>query len=191
MMLALVIILTALTSEAQVVYRQSGASTMAINGTSTMHDWSMVSGQATYNAVFGTNAQGNPVKLISLVVSLPAESLKSGKGAMDKNAYTALKSDKNKQITFQMVSSKMDGKSIQCIGKLSIAGTTRQTDLEATFTHREDNSLQFKGSKKIVMTDFNVEPPSFMFGSVKTGNEITISFEVTLAPQKLQPVTVN
>jgi hypothetical protein len=42
-----------------------------------------------------------------------------------------------------------------------------------------------KGSKKIKMTDFNVEPPSFMFGSVKTGDEITVTFDVTLAQIKI------
>jgi polyisoprenoid-binding protein YceI len=189
--LALMIIFTALASQGQVIYKQSGVSKITIAGTSTMHDWTMGSSEATYNAVFEANAQGNPVKLASLVFSIPAESLKSGKGAMDKNAYSALKTDKNKQITYQLVSSKMEGKSIICTGKLTIAGTTKQVEVEATWAIGENNSLQCKGSKKIAMSDFNVEPPSFMFGSVKTGNEITISFDVTLAPKKLQPITAN
>ncbi len=53
---------------------------------------------------------------------------------MDKNAYSALKTDKNKQITFQLTSGKIDGKTIRCVGSLTIAGTTKQIDVEATYT---------------------------------------------------------
>jgi hypothetical protein len=34
------------------------------------------------------------------------------------------------------------------------------------------------------MSDFQVEAPSFMFGSVKTGDEITISFNIDLQTAK-------
>jgi hypothetical protein len=34
------------------------------------------------------------------------------------------------------------------------------------------------------MSDFQVEAPSFMFGSVKTGDEITISFNIDLTAVK-------
>lgn len=176
---------------AQGRYVQSNKSTISIDGTSTLHEWSMTSKEVLCDAAFESNTEGKPVRLTSLVVSLPAESLKSGKSAMDKNAYNALKTDVNKQIVFQLVSSEMDSKSIQCTGKLKIAGTTKQVDLDVTYVLLTDGSLQCKGSKKIVMTDYSVEPPSFMFGSVTTGDEITISFDVTLTPKNIPPVTLN
>jgi hypothetical protein len=49
----------------------------------------------------------------------------------------------------------------------------------------KNGTLVCKGSKRIKMTDYKVEPPSFMFGTIKTGDEITISFDVTLAQIKL------
>jgi polyisoprenoid-binding protein YceI len=150
----------------------------------------MTSDIGTYNAAFETSSQGTPQQLVSLIVSVPAESLKSGKGGMDKNAYSALKTDKNKHITFQLTSAKIEEKTIRCHGNLSIAGTTKQIDLDATYTIRPDGSFQFKGSKKLAMRDYNVDPPSFMFGSVTTGNEITVSFDVILS-LKTQSVTIN
>lgn len=188
---ALAIVLASLTVQGQDRYAQSGTSAISIQGTSTLHDWTMTSKEAVYDAVFETNSLGDPVRLTTLVVSLPAESLKSGKAAMDKNAYNALRTDVHKQIAFQLVSSKMEGKNIQCTGKLKIAGTTKQVDVDVIYTILPGGILQCKGSKKIVMTDYGVEPPSFMFGSVTTGDEITVSFDVTLAPRKLQPVTLN
>jgi polyisoprenoid-binding protein YceI len=179
--LALAFMLISLTSYGQGRYAQSSTSRISISGTSTMHDWTMTSEKATYDAVFETNPQGVPQQVTSLVVSVSAQSLKSGKNGMDKNAYAALKTDKHKQITFQLASGKIDGKTIRCQGSLTIAGTTKQIEVETTYTILADGSIQCKGSKKLAMKDYNVDPPSFMFGSVTTGNEITVSFDVTLA----------
>jgi len=110
---------------------------------------------------------------------------------MDKNAYAALKTDKNKEISFQLISSKINGKTIQCSGMLTIAGTTKQTEVQVTYAVLSDGRLQFKGSKQITMTDYNVEPPSFMFGSVKTGNQITVSFDVMMSPREKESATLN
>jgi len=187
---ALTFILIALVSHGQTRYGQSSTSRISISGTSTIHEWTMTSEKSTYDAVFVTNSQEEPPQLISLVVSVPAESLKSGKSGMDKNAYSALKTDKHKNIGFQLTSGKVDGKNIQCHGSLTIAGTTKQIEVDATYTILPDGSIQCKGSKKLAMTDYNVEPPSFMFGSVTTGNEITVSFDVILAP-KTQSMSLN
>ena len=169
---------------AQQSYRQTGSSLITIAGTSTMHDWTMTTKEAAYKALFEVNADGTPVKLNSITVTIPAESLKSGKGSMDKNAYNSLKTDKFKQITFQLSSAKITGKTILCSGSLTIAGTTKPIDVEVAYEEK-NGALAFKGSKAIKMSEYNVEPPSFMFGSVKTGNDITITIDVTLTPDKL------
>ncbi len=178
------LMIVSLLSQAQ-SYRISGKPVMSIAGTSTIHDWTMTSDQVNLQATFELDTNGTPTKLSSLTVNIPAESLKSGKGAMDKNAYTALKTDKNKQITYQLTSAVINGKTISNTGNLTIAGTTKPTPIDATFEVLGDGSLKFKGSKKIVMREYNVEPPTFMFGSVKTGDEITLTFEVIMAPIKL------
>jgi len=187
--LAIAFALISLNSQGQSRYTQS-STRMTISGTSSLHDWTMKSESTTCDAVFQINSQGDPLQLVSMVVSVPSESLKSGKSGMDKNAYSALKTDKNKQITFQLSSGKIEGKTIRCAGSLTIAGTTKQIDLDATYILLSDGSIQCKGVKKLTMTDYNVEPPSFMFGTVNTGNEITVSFDVVLALKKT-PVTLN
>jgi polyisoprenoid-binding protein YceI len=165
---------------AQQSYKLSGTPNITIAGTSTMHDWTMTSKQATSQAQFEMDAAGQLSKVNSIVVTIPAESLKSGKGAMDKNAYNALKTDKNKDIRFQLTSATVNGSNIVAQGTLTIAGSSKPTELTVT-GKPEANGIRFQGSKKIKMTEFNVEPPSFMFGSVKTGDEITITFDITLS----------
>lgn len=176
--------LTILSAQSQVNYRQTGTSTISIAGTSTMHDWTMTSQEVILNAGFEVSPEGILTKINTVSVTVPAESLKSGKSAMDKNAYNSLKTDKHKQITFQLTGAKLANNNILCTGSLTIAGTTKPVELEATYEERSQG-LTFKGSKKIKMTDYGVEPPTFMFGSIKTGNEITVTFDVTLAPIKL------
>ena len=189
-LLALTFVLISLTSHSQTRYTQSNTSRISISGTSTIHEWTMTSDKSTYDVVFVTNSHGDPLELTSLVLSVPAESLKSGKNGMDKNAYAALKTDKNKQITFHFTSGKIDGKTIRCLGSLTIAGTTKQIEVEATYSINPNGSIQCKGSKKLAMRDYNVEPPTFMFGSVTTGNELTVSCALPLI-SKTQSMSFN
>lgn len=43
----------------------------------------------------------------------------------------------------------------------------------------KDGSITFKGTYKLKMADYGVEPPSFMFGAMSTGDAITLDFDVT------------
>ena len=180
----LALVFICMSSFGQTTYKQTGTPSVIIAGTSTMHDWTMESKQSNYTATFEINADGTPAKLNSVSLVIPAESLKSKENAMDKNAYKSLKTDKYKEITFQLTSSKITGKTITCTGNLTISGTTKPVDVDVTY-EVVNGALVCKASKKIKMTDFKVEPPTFMFGAIKTGDEITVSFNVTLAPVKL------
>jgi polyisoprenoid-binding protein YceI len=189
LLLALGLITTAIYGQER--YTQTSSSNVTVSGTSTIHDWHMTSSGVTCTAEFDANASGEVVKLNALQVVLPAESLKSGKSGMDKNAYSALMTEKHKQIAFQLVSAKIEAGVIQCQGKLKIAGVTKDVSLKATYTTLPGRVLQVKGSINLVMTDFGVQPPTFMFGSVTTGDAITVTFDVALAPAKNIPVTLN
>jgi len=180
----LAILLIATSGYGQTNYKQIGNAAITIAGTSTMHDWTMTSQSANYTASFEINSDGTPSTLNKVTVTVPAESLKSKETAMDKNAYKSLKTDRYKDITFQLTSANIVQKTISCTGNLTIAGTTKSIDVDVACEVKNGN-LVCKGSKKIKMTDFNVEPPTFMFGAIKTGDAITITFDVTLAPTKL------
>lgn len=161
------------------------AGTIAINGTSTLHDWEMTAQKPSVEAVFVQDATGALSTLSTLSFTLPAEALKSGKGPMDKNAYKALKTSANRNISFVTTQASVtpagaNAYLVKCTGKLTIAGTTRETDLQATCKLNADKSLQVTGTKKLKMTDYKVEPPSFAFGTVNTGDAINLNFNLTL-----------
>jgi polyisoprenoid-binding protein YceI len=169
---------------AQVKYHASYTN-VAIDGTSTFHDWDMSSDKAQCDISFvfdGTNITG----LSSVVFNINAETLKSHHSGMDKNAYKALSTDKYPQISFtsnyaNIRSNGANSYVISAKGKLTIAGVSKDVWLAGVTTvNPADMSVQTAGSLKIKMSEYNVEPPSFMFGAMKTGDEITVKFNVTL-----------
>ncbi len=168
-----------------VSFQQAAANKTTLAGTSTLHDWTMTSTEASYDAKFELSNEGSPVQLVSLSYSLAAESLKSGKGAMDKNAYNALNTDKHKKITFVLTNATTDGGNFKCNGNLTIAGVTKPISLEATCKGSANGDLSCNAKYALKMTDFKVEPPTFMFGSIKTGDDLTLTFSINLTPVKL------
>ncbi|HEX5172321.1 MAG TPA: YceI family protein [Cyclobacteriaceae bacterium] len=166
----------------QIDYRLSNESSFLIKGTSTLHDWEMESSSATGNISFDMDGS-QIVGVKALSITIPAESLKSDKSGLDKNAYKSLKSSEFKNIIFKM--SRMtkfqksnNGYQITCDGSLEIAGKSNKTSITATCSQLSDGSVKCKGEKPLKMSEYGVEPPSFMFGSVKTGDEIAVEFDV-------------
>lgn len=159
---------------------------VSIKGTSSLHDWEMKSDKGRVEVMLGLGSNAKLLGLTSLKFSIEAESLKSAKSMMDNNAYKALKTSSAKQISFSLTSAtitQMNETSyqIKALGKLSVAGTTKDTDVTADVKYSNaDKSYIVTGTKKLKMSDYNVKPPSFMLGTVKTGDEISISFTTKL-----------
>jgi hypothetical protein len=169
---------------AQVKY-SSKALSLTVSGTSTLHDWDMKSAIGNFEGNFTLNAAGAITAVNGLSFTTKAESLKSGHDAMDKNAYKALKSDKNAVITFTSNTAtitNLDASdySVKSTGKLTIAGTTLDAEIVATCKVNADKSITVMGSKKISMKEFGMAPPTFMMGTIKTGNDVTLKFDMKL-----------
>lgn len=172
--------LTVFAAVAQVKYYAKENIRFTVSGTSTAHDWKMKSSTGDANAVFQFSSDGNINALTFLSFAMPAVSLKSDKSSMDKNAYKAMKTDKYAAIRYNLTSASVapDG-IIRCQGKLSLAGVTLDETIEGTAKVNADKTITVKGSKKISMKKYDIDAPSFMMGTLKTGNDVTISFELT------------
>lgn len=172
----------AIFSAAQTRFSTSSVS-LLISGTSTLHDWTMKSAKADGTVLFDLGPDGQITGIRSLVFSTPANALKSEHTGMDNNAYKALKSDQFPVISYTMTSAAVthgpDGSAIiKCAGTLSLAGATRQEDIVAICRTNPDNSIIVTGSTRISMQDFRIDPPTFMLGTIKTGNEIVLTFNI-------------
>ena len=153
-------------------------SSLTVLGTSSLHDWHVVA-EKQHGKITFTNAKECQIEKIN--VEIEAESLKSGKSSMDKNTYKALNTSSYKTISFQSteiksVTNKGNGTfNVVAAGNLTISGTKKPITLDFTI-NISDTTIRLAGEKKIKMTDFNVEPPKALLGTITTGNDITIKF---------------
>lgn len=165
--LAFGVVMTAQLSYAQKLSIQS--SNIKIEGTSTLHDWDMTAKQATFSG----NVSGNAINDVKFVMK--ATSLKSKESAMDKNAYKSLEVTKYPDITFAAASLPTGTSTIT--GNLTITNVTKSVKIPVTVS-KNSNSYNIKGNVKIKMSTFGIKPPSFMMGTIKTGDDITINVNI-------------
>jgi len=156
-----------------------------IKGTSTLHDWEMTSDKGYADVVMDIGNSDNITSVTALKFTIEAQSLKSGKNMMDNNAYKSLKTSQFNTLSFVLTSASVSQVNattflIKTSGKLTIAGTTRETDLTATAKLNADKSYTVTGTKNIDMTNYGVKPPTFMFGTITTGKDISISFNAKI-----------
>jgi hypothetical protein len=158
---------------------------ISIKGTSTLHDWEMKSQAGKCDATLVMNGD-KLTGITALSFVLAAETLKSGTNGLDKNGYKALETKKYPSISFNLVSgtiTAIDATTYQFkgTGNLTISGTTKLTDLVGTLKYNPaDKSFTISGTKVMKMTEYKVTPPTVMFGAIKTGDQITINFNLKI-----------
>lgn len=200
-LLSLVIATTASISfAAKVIKKQNTAATQVqlldvkflpeskikLDGDSTLKKYSAASGTFLLNAKALSNSE--PISGLAwtpkeLNMSLEVKSLKSGDNLLDDHMYENLKADKHPNITMKLTSFKFlkneDKKNnlVIAAGELSVAGISKPIEVSGQMIFDGDK-LRIKGKKTVLMTDFEIEPPTMMMGTLKTKNEIEIDFDV-------------
>lgn len=166
-------------------FRMDNSSEIIVEGTSNIHDWEMKTNSKKGGATIIVE-DGKLTGISSLQVTVPAESLDSGKGGMDKNAYKALNTKEYKNIEFKLDEvNKIESKGnnsykVNGLATLKISGVSKQEPVEF-IVNLNENKLQINGEQNINMTHYKVDPPTAMFGTITTGEELTIKFKSTFS----------
>lgn len=176
LLLSLILLLASGTVFAQQEITFSNTTKFFVDGTSTLHDWTVESGQVTGKLVV---ADDNASAIKSVQLSLKVESLQSGKSGMDKRMHDAFDTKKNPNISFESskVTLNSDKTGGVATGKLTMAGATKEVEIPFTLTS-EDGIWKFTGSADLLMTTFEMKPPTAMLGTVRSGDAVTVRFEV-------------
>jgi len=168
------------------VAQSDGASkqSISINGSSNMHDWVMHAEEVVVKGDISSAEDDGTWKVSALTVEIPVEKIKSEKGSiMDKKTYKALMSEVHPVIRFNVPGTTVltTGKANKVQGSLRVAGVTKTIDLAVDVRLSPAGDLVCSGQKDMKMTDFKVDPPTALMGAMKTTDEITIEFNVTLS----------
>lgn len=150
---------------------------ITLSGTSTIHEWDMLSTEGTFKGRIDKN------RMRDIVFTVPVKSLVSGKSAMDRNTYAALNADKFENIVFEAEMIETLNGNAEVKGKMTINDVTKEITVPMTVT-RDNGELGLQGFTQIQMTDYNVEPPKFMMGAVKTGEVVSVKFVVSVVELK-------
>lgn len=170
-------------ASAQTIYKTTTGE-LKVSGTSNVHDWEMKTQSSTVAGQF-VFKDGILQELKSLDFDLLVNNLKSKDKQMDNRAYKTLKADQFNKFTYRLISAEVTAQQkdqylIKAEGKLTISGVTVTVPMNVRCTVNPDGSIQIVGTRKMKMTDFKISPPSFMLGALKTGDNLTIDFNLKL-----------
>jgi polyisoprenoid-binding protein YceI len=159
---------------------------LAINGTSTMHEWSSSATNVTVQGDFVIN-NGIIEKITGGAVNVVVTSIKSHKnsGLMDSRTHETLKADKYPNITYAVSKisniQQSGGEATGTVsGTLTIGGVGKPTDVVLKMKVLPNGDIEVKGNKKILMSNHGIKPPSFMLGALKVGDEVSLDIYVVL-----------
>lgn len=181
-------------------YALADTSKLIVKGTSTLHDWEADAQKFDLNMTINRSAlmgqatedeTGMSKLFPTLTVAVPVKELESGKGKMDKKMHGALNEKDHPEITFELSTADLvpvdtlkseDSFLLKATGLLTIAGISRQIEMNVVGQPMGSEAYRFTGSYSLNMKDYNVDPPSVMFGTIKAGEEVDIEFDLVVTP---------
>jgi hypothetical protein len=176
-------------------------SKLTLAGASNVHDWACTTNalrvSVAVDPAFGTGSLLDlPKPIADVSVTIPVKSLKCGKGKMDENLYKALRANEFPDIVYVLKSYKVDdsGRAADrftavTVGELTVSGTTTRVEIPLQAIRLDGGSVRGEGTLAMKMTDVGVKPPTALMGTMRTKNEITITFVLVLEKDTAMALT--
>lgn len=154
-------------------------SKISVSGTSNLHDFTLVSEEIKGNAdLFIEDGKVTDIKKV--VVTLKTESLESSKSGLTKNAMKTLQPDANPIISYIAFDMPSSGK---ISGILNVAGY--DSDQVFDFTSEwKDGKLHVTAKGDVKFTDFQLDPPSALAGTIKAKDDLQLEILIVLEETK-------
>jgi len=159
-----------------------------LDGTSTIHDWTvesrLIAGNVEFESGFNLD-QPAPGKVNArCLVTIPVRQLKSDSTKMDSVMYEHIKQKDHPRIEYRLTEMTLKEAPktadapvlFDTRGELSVAGVTNKIQMPVTMTRVDKAKLKFTGSTSVKMTSFGIQPPT-LIGILSTGDDVKISFE--------------
>ncbi|MEQ9266237.1 MAG: YceI family protein [Balneolaceae bacterium] len=154
-------------------------SKLRINGTSNVNDFECI-----YDDRFETDTLKHIVQVEEAIVVLDGDQLKleidsfdCGKRGINRDFRNTLKSKVYPNIQIELVKVVAQNEvPFEAEIMASLAGVTNRYILELVNLSIENEQTQFEGTLTLKMSDFNLSPPTALFGLIKVRDEIDVNF---------------
>lgn len=166
---------------AQVYELSPSGNKAVITGTSSIHDWEMEI--VRFSSGFTVISEGSEIKDFgNITFSCKASDIRSDNSIMNKKTQDAFNADDFPEIRFtgtSVTGLTTEGNKVSgtVTGKLTLAGQTRNLSVPFSGSIDETN-ISINASKDLTFSEFNMEPPTAMLGTLKTGDKVKVTFNL-------------
>lgn len=175
-------------------YVISDASKISLNGTSTVNSFECKAGTLKFDYSVKHQIEGNGFRVPGVALIVPVHGLDCANRRMNRDLQDALQADRFPDIRLDVFrinlvpdaraeAEKKDTPQVELIGRMTLAGVSRDVTIRLSGWLDERLRLHGMGSLDVKMTDFGVEPPTALLGLVKAHDDITIHFHLLAEPQ--------
>ncbi|TVQ02492.1 MAG: YceI family protein [Balneolaceae bacterium] len=174
-----------------VTYTLADVSEFKIDGDSNIRTWAGDINEADATLVLTgvdnlTIESLTPEAFKSLHINIAVSGIETDTDRLTTNLRNYLKKDEHPYITFNLKEitqiEKVNGKAnITAKGTINAAGVENIVTMNVEASVQNDGKIRFVGTQDLLMTSFNIDPPTALFGTVRAHDEIQIIFDVTFA----------
>lgn len=131
----------------------------------------------------------------TVTLKVPVASLRSGRRAMERDMREALRAEAHPHVTYALErivkadwfhDEEADALSFELTtrGELSLAGVQRPIEMNVRIEPIADKRFRVIGRRAFHMSDFNIEPPTALFGLIRADERVKVVFDlmVEVAP---------
>ena len=119
----------------------------------------------------------------SMTITMPVESIDSGSRSLTRNIKNYLKEDDHPNITFTLnrvtdIQIENDSAIITAEGVINAAGKDHTVTMNVNASMNPDGSINFNGEQELLMTSFDIDPPTAVMGTVRARDEFKVIYNV-------------
>jgi polyisoprenoid-binding protein YceI len=167
--------------------KMAGSSKVWIDGTSTLHDWkTQCKGTTGTFSIPETVFSGKVGDNIDLKTSItvPVKLITHEKEDLVENLQEAMEAEKYPTVKYtatqaSIVSSDATKAVLRTTGKLNIHGVEKVVSFNVNLV-KTASGMEVKGVANVNMKDHGIDPPTMMLGTIKTGKDVKIGFDLDL-----------
>lgn len=159
-----------------------------IEGTSNVHDWeadvTKVEARFEMNGMDQMEFESLSAENFSILeFTMPVKDIDTNKRGLTSNIHKYLKEKDHPNITFKLseitnVEWKDGYAEITANGVINAAGNNHTVTMTVK-AEQQNGAIVFSGTQDLKMTDFGIDPPTALFGTVRAKDEITIHYNVS------------